>query len=114
MAELLQVGSGWTAKLGPFVLRIDGAAIDLTGFTITMELKKWGATSWSTGGGLIEIAPNQVANRGELYYTPLATDFVWTSSPSPKQLYLVRFRVVDTINKVATFPNGDPDTIAVY
>jgi len=110
---LLSVAAGWTGVLGPFTLKIDGATVDLSGMTVTLILHKWNDTT-TEAGGTVTVDPDQVTNRGQVSYSPVDTDFTWTAGVTVKQIYQLRWKVVDGFGKVVYFPNGEAEQVAVY
>lgn len=106
MAKLLEIVEGWTGELGPFTLKADGVAVDLTGMTVGLVLKKRAGETVSTlGNTRVDDAPNT----GRVYYAPDADDMVNALSP-----YTVHWQVTDGVGKVVFFPNGAADTIVVF
>lgn len=110
---LLSIANGWTAPLGPFTILADGVAVDLTGMTVEIVIRR-PSGALVTPLGTLTPDPDQVTNRGQVTYFPLATDFTWTTGGQVHQPYRLHFRVTDSLSKVAYFPNGDADEIAVY
>jgi hypothetical protein len=109
MAAILDIVEGTTARQGPFTLRVDGAALSLTGLTVTMQLRGLGETSYVDTVGDTEVAADQVANKGQVYWDPDAADLVYTKTP-----YKMRFKVVDGAGKIAFWPNAEPSEIGVH
>lgn len=113
MSVLFDLVEGWTGRLGPFTLKIDNAAIALTGFTVELKLRNLNGAV--TPGGTVLVDADQVLNKGQVYYTPVAADFVFLSNgPSTRQTYQIHWKVTDITQKVVYFPNGEPDEIGVY
>lgn len=111
---LLSITEGWTGVLGPFTLRVDGAPLALTGFTVTMSLRN-PAGMVVVAAGTVAVNANQVTNPGQLTYAPAATDFVFIPGTyGLSQIYKMHWKVVDGANKVIYFPSGAPDEIEVY
>lgn len=112
MSELLSVAEGWTGLLGPFTLKVDGVALNLTGMTVTLMLRK--AAGDVTPGGTLTVL-NQSSYPGQVTYAPVAADFDFSASGNiTRQPYKLRFKVVDAGGKIVYFPNGDADEISVY
>lgn len=106
MAKLLEIVEGWTGELGPFTLKADGVAVDLTGMTVALVLKdKDGAAVDTTGDTRVSGTPTS----GKVYYAPGAADMTNAASP-----YTVHWSVTDAFGKVVFFPNGAADTIVVF
>lgn len=114
MSTLLSVVAGWTQTLGPFTLKVDGVAVDLTGFTVTLILHKPSGILLIPGGVVTVL--NQTTNKGQVTYDPIATDFVFAADPSlgDEQLYAMHWKVVDGSGKIVFFPNVGADEIGVY
>lgn len=105
MAKLLDVVEGWTDELGPFTLKADGVAVDLTGLTVALVLTDvYGATVTVAGTTRVDGTPST----GRVYYTPAAGDLRNALQP-----YKLRWRVTDGAD-VVFFPNAAADTIAVF
>lgn len=112
MSDLLSIVSGWTGILGPFTLKIDGAALDLTGLTVTVVLR--GPSGTITPGGTVTLL-NQVTNKGQVTYSPISTDFVFSAGGNvSRQTFQIHWKVVDGSGKIVYFPNGQADEIGVY
>lgn len=105
MSVLLNIVEGWSTELGPFGLKIDGAALDLTGKTVVLYVRAQGGSAKAVPGAQVRIGN---ATAGELFWQPLATDFKATGSP-----YGVHWKVIDSDGHAVFFPNGAPDTITV-
>lgn len=113
---LFSIVEGWTQEIGPFTLRINQLAIALTGFTVSLELRDSNGTV-VTPGGTVRVAADQIAEKGHVYYTPVAADFTWITAEGTGALpqdYRMHWKVVDGSNKVVYFPNGAADVIAVH
>lgn len=111
---LLSITEGWTGVLGPFVLRVDGVPLPLTGLTVTMQLRD-PANVGKVGVGTVTPHADQGANPGSLLYAPAAADFLWIPGTyGNSQIYKMHWKVVDGASKVVYFPNGEPDEIEVY
>lgn len=105
MAKLLDVVEGWTDELGPFTLKADGVAVDLTGMTVALVLTDvLGATVTIAGSTRVDSDPTT----GKVYYQPTAADLTNALQP-----YKLRWRVTDGAD-VVFFPNAAADTIAVF
>ena len=107
MSVLMTITEGWTKRLGPFNLKNNGESIDLTGTTVRLLLRSSASADWVDVEGDVQVDPDQVANKGDVYYTPDAADFRALHGP-----YYVRFEVEDS-EGISYFPNGDPDSIVV-
>lgn len=106
MAKLLEIVEGWTGELGPFTLKADGVAVDLTGMTVALILKdRSGAQVITTGDTRVDGTPST----GQVYYRPDADDMSNALSP-----YTVHWQVTDGSGYVVFFPNGAADTIVVF
>lgn len=91
---------GWTAAI-PFTLKADGAALDLTSLTVTLELRGRDGSPVNTTS---KVAVTSAA-AGQVTFTPVAGDLVASLSP-----YEARFVVTDTNGKVLKVPNSQqPD-----
>jgi len=96
MAHLLEIVEGTTVELGPFTLRIDGNPLDLTGMTIALKLRSAGTSTWVDTVGDVRVATLQASTeKGQVYFTPDASDFSALRSP-----YLMRWVVTDVTGKV--------------
>ncbi len=107
MSLLLSVTEGWTGRLGPFVLKVDGTPQNLTGLTVALMLRGRNGELVTTTGDT-ELA-NQTTTPGGVYWDPDAADLAYRQSP-----YRMHFQVTDGDGKTVFFPNGQPDEIAVY
>lgn len=107
MAVLAHITEGWTDRLGPFVLRVDGTPFDMTGMnSISLVLRnKNGGTVDTSGDVTQDVDPTT----GKVYYKPDSTDFKATLSP-----YTVHWKVEDGAGDIVFFPNGEADTIVVH
>lgn len=106
MAKLLDVVEGWTDELGPFTLKADGAAVNLTGLTIEPILK-------DKNGDQVTIEASQyridgTPTTGKVYFTPATGDLLNSLQP-----YKLRWKVTDG-SDVVYFPNAAADTINVH
>lgn len=110
---LLSVTTGWTQRLGPFTLRVDGIPLSLTGLTVTLVLRRADGTLVSPLG-TVTPDPDQVTNPGQISYDPTEDDFVWVEGGATVQYARLHWQVVDGNDKVVSFPNGSADLIAVY
>lgn len=109
---LLSIVEGWTGLLGPFTLRIGGAAVDLTGMTVTLSMRRESGTLVTPGGTITVL--DQTTNKGQVTYAPIASDFVFEPNRYNRiQTYTLRWKVVDGSAKVVYFPNADPEEIGV-
>lgn len=106
MAKLLDIVEGWTGEIGPFTLKADGTAVDLTGMTVELVLKDRSGTAVTTSG---DTRVHGTPTTGQVYYQPDAADM--TSAASP---YSVHWKVTDGSGYVVFFPNSAADTIVVF
>lgn len=106
MAKLLEIVEGWTDELGPFTLKADGAAVDLTGMTEELIVR-------DRNGALVTLAGttriSDTPTTGQVYYQPDAADL-----PNSAQPYSLHWKITDGDGNVVFFPNGAPDTITVF
>lgn len=110
---LLTIVSGWTEALGPFTLRADGVAVDLTAFTVEAVIRNSLGTLVAAAGDV--TVRDQVAHPGQVMYAPVATDFVHQSTGSKGvQAFRLHWRVTDGSGKIVFFPNGEAEVIDVY
>ena len=106
MAKLLDVVEGWTDELGPFTLKADGVAVDLTGMDEELILRdKDGALVTVAGTTRIDGTPTT----GKVYFKPAAGDLLNSKSP-----YKLHWKITDGAGDVVFFPNGAPDSLVVY
>ena len=108
MAVILDIVEGTTARQGPFTLKVDGSPLNLTGLTVTLQLRGSGQASYVDTAGDTEVDADQVTNTGQVYWDPDAADLEYTRSE-----YSMRFKVVDGAAKVAFWPNAEPEKIRV-
>lgn len=106
MGILLRVVEGWTGRLGPFTLKLNGTPVDLTGMTVELSLRTHGASQETAITGTVEADADQVANAGQVNYDPAPADLV-------KGRYYTRFKVTDGEGAVVYFPNGTADDLVV-
>jgi hypothetical protein len=113
MPVLFSVAPGWTGILGPFTLKVDGEPINLSGMTVTPILRT-ASGALVTPTGIVEIL-DQNTNPGQVMYAPGEDDFVFECGCyATVQTCTIRWKVTDSADKVVYFPNGKPDSIAVY
>lgn len=113
MSVILSLVEGWTGVLGPFTLKLDGTPVNLTGFTITLVLRDAAGNLVTTGGTVTLL--NQGTYPGQITYSPLATDFVFTSGAyATNTIYQAHWKVVDGSGKIVFFPNDGSAEFAVY
>lgn len=115
MATFGPIVEGWTATLGPFTLKDDGAAFNLTNFTVAIEIKNGAGTDMSAAGTVTKLTQSG-ATLGQVTYAPHANDFVRSTGMlfTRGERFTIRFKVTDGSNKVQYFPNGQPDEIDVF
>lgn len=114
MAILTDITEGETQELGPFTLKVDGAAIDATGFTVVPELRNDLGVR-VTAVGTVRLADNQsTTGKGKFYYTPAAGDFLWRIGTAEFVSYLVRWKVTDGAGTVVFFPSGAHDSFRIF
>lgn len=113
MSNLVDVTDGWTGTLGPFTLKVDGVALDLTGMTVVPYIHTSLGTLVTLGGTLTVL--NQGTNPGQVTYAPAATDFQFEAGGNLiRQPYKIHFKVTDSLGKIVSFPNGAANEISVY
>ncbi len=94
-----EVAEGTTANLD-FTLTADGAAVNLSGGTVTILLKdKDGATVDTTGDVSVITA-----SEGKVRYAPDSTDLVASVTP-----HRARFKFVDSGGLISYFPSKEAD-----
>jgi hypothetical protein len=103
MATLELVG-GWTGYIDEQLLA-DGVAVDLTGCTVALLLRKKDGSTL-TLQGLTSVTN---AAQGRVRFAPHADDLDATESP-----YVCRWKVTDGTGKVVYFPGGRADVWTVY
>ena len=109
MALLYTITEGWTKPLGPFTLSINGAALNLTGFTVNLKLRPLVSSTFSDTAGDVTVLPDQFGTqKGQVMFKPDVEDF-----KASKGEYAVHWELTDANGDVAFWPNGDPDTIKV-
>ena len=106
MAKLLDIVEGWTGELGPFTLKADGTAVDLTGLTVALILRDRSGTAVTTAG---DTRVHGTPTSGQVYYRPDAADMTAALSP-----YSAHWQVTDGSGYVVYFPNAAADTIVVF
>lgn len=104
---LFEVTEGWTDELGPFTLKIDGVAINLSGLTVTIVLRNTAGALVVVGGTIRVGLPTSL---GQVYYTPVAADFV----SGDDNEYHVHFQATNISGAKVFFPNGEPYRIVVW
>lgn len=109
MLTLLELTEGWTAELGPFVLTVDGQALDLTGMAVTLLARGLTQATYVDAVGDVRVDADQVTKKGHVYWKPDAADLPYVQSP-----YAARFKVVDGLGDVLFVPNGEPRRIVVH
>jgi hypothetical protein len=109
MSILAQITEGWKAAMGPFTLKADGAAIDLTGMTVHLRMRDGMNNVYPDSGTLvIDSTPTS----GKVTYVPSGTEFVANGAQS--RALSVHFEVADAAGHILYVPNGQPDTIIVW
>lgn len=102
---LATITEGWTEELPAFTLLANGVPQDLTGMTVALVLRDGnGALVTIAGTTRVDASPST----GKVYYAPASTDL-----SAARSAYSVHWRVTDGAGKVAFFPNGTPDSLAV-
>jgi hypothetical protein len=109
MPILFRITEHWTAPLTPFTLKIDDVPLNLTGLTVTPEIRGRDGVLVDDPGTWTPDA-DQTANPGQGTWTPPAAG-TFTQANSP---YTIRFHAVDGTDKVVEFPNGAADRFEVY
>jgi hypothetical protein len=100
----IKVVEGWTAALD-FQLMADGVAQNLTGMTVTLELRdRAGLVINTTGNVSVVDAPT-----GKVRYSADSGDLVAANGP-----YRARWKVVDGASKVSYFPSGEHDVWKIF
>ena len=107
MSALLSITEGWTQELGPFTLRVNTLPLSLSGLVVMVVLRD-SKGSLFTPGGTVRVDPDQVANKGQVYYKPVAGDF--KAGPGP---YHLHWQVTNGID-VVFFPSAAASEVAVY
>jgi hypothetical protein len=103
---LVEIVEGWTDEIGPFTLKADDVAVDLTGLTVELIIRsKNGALVETTSDARVDDDPTT----GQVYWTPDAADLSYADSP-----YAIRWKVTDGDGNVVFFPSGAADHIKVY
>ena len=114
MSELLSIVEGWTDTIGPFTLKVDGTALNLTGYTVALQIRRPSGTV-VTAGGTLTVSTQSGGTVGQVTYVPVAADFDWDATVDrTKQSHSVRFKVTDGNGKIVYFPNAEADEICVY
>lgn len=86
-------------------LKVDGVALNLTGFTVALVLKTRAAVAVNTAG---KVAVFDAA-AGKVRYNPGATDLTAANSP-----YRAHWQVTDGVSKVHFFPSGEAEIWTVH
>lgn len=111
---MTEIVEGWTGILGPYILKINGVPLSLTGLTVSLNLRN-ALNVVVVPGGTVTPDPDQVTNTGYVRYSPVAADFVFADGPyGVVQAYKMHWKVVDGAGKIVFFPSGAPDEIGVY
>jgi hypothetical protein len=101
--------AGRTKKVGPYTITLNGNALDLSGYTVTMVMRTKGGTIVASPG-TITLADNQATTgKGQIYWTPPATGLDEADSP-----YLQHFKLVDGVGDVFYVPKDEPGQIVVW
>lgn len=108
MAVIMDIVQGTTARR-TFILKRGGAEIDLTGLTLTMQLRGHGESTYVDTAGDTTPDPDQVTNKGKVHWNADAADLDYTKSD-----YAVRFKVVDGSGLVDFWPDAEPEFIRVH
>jgi hypothetical protein len=95
---------GWTERVKT-QLFADGAAFNLTGFTVAMVVYTENGSIFAPAG----TSGVDTAATGIVYFDPSAADLMAVNSP-----YLVRWKVTDSGGKSAFFPNGAAEQWVVH
>jgi hypothetical protein len=109
MSIIAQITEGWKTTMGPFTLKADGVAINLTGTTVRLRMRDGNNVVYpDTGTVVIDAAPSS----GKVTYQPSGTEFVANGAQS--RTLSVHFEVTDGTGHVVYVPNGQPDTLLVW
>jgi len=112
MSVLFEVVEGWTGVLGPFTLRVNEVPLDLTSYTVELVLRSGDGTLISVAGQVTKL--NQVANPGQVTFSPAAGDFVHqTGRYTRSTSYQMHWKATDGSGKVVFFPNDDSLEVVV-
>ena len=115
LEPLTEIVEGWTSKIGPFLISLNGAALNLTGLTVTMVLRRASGQAVTPGGAIEVLDQTVLANRGKVNYTPVAADFAWEPLLyTVHQPYELHWKIVDGAGKVAFSPSGAPAIVMVH
>jgi hypothetical protein len=87
-------------KIGPFILTVAGAKLDLTGKTVELVLRDNTGAIVDTAAKVL-VDADQAANTGHLYWTPADGDVDDTRSP-----YLLHVKVTIGDDPPLFFPSG--------
>lgn len=101
---MLEINEGWTDDLD-FQLTANGVAVNLTGMTVTLELKGNDDVAVDTAGDVTVFD----AADGKVRYNPDGADLVNAKNP-----YRAHWKVDDGGGKIAFFPSGKPDLWIVH
>lgn len=103
---LLSIVQGWSGRLGPFTLRLNGSPTSLTGLTVAVVIRKAGKKTAVEAGSV--TAADQVTSPGQVVWDP---DPTVIADPGT---YRLRFKVTDGAGKVVYFPNDQGAQLTVY
>jgi hypothetical protein len=87
-------------KIGPFILTVAGAKLDLTGKTVELVLRDNAGSIVDTTDKVL-VDADQTANTGHLYWTPATDDVSHEKSP-----YLLHVKVTTGDDPPLFFPSG--------
>ena len=94
---------GWTEPIN-YQLLADGVAQNLTGMTVALVGYQNAGKLFPFGGS---VSVTDAVN-GKVVFTPAAADLVAKGSP-----YNIRWKVTDSLGKIAYFPNQSPEVWVV-
>jgi hypothetical protein len=106
---LLTLTAGWSGRIGPFSLTLNGEPFDLGGFTVELVVHDGRGLPVALQGTLVTVDPG--LGVGQVFYDPDAGDFINTSRHTIA--YQFHFKVTDDQGRVVFFPNGWAYSIAI-
>lgn len=116
MTTFKPVVAGSVARRGPFTLRVNGVAQDLTDYELPTISFLNGAGEEVDEPGVVVLREPQATYPGQVYHDPHEDTFT-RSTDTPflaAETFYQRFTVEDSDGTPQDFPNGQFDRVPVY
>lgn len=116
MTTFKPVVEGSVARRGPFTLKVNGVAEDLTLYALPTITFRNGAGEEVAEPGVIVLRTPQATYPGQVYHDPHADTFTRSDDTPFKSAedFYQRITVEDSAGTPQDFPNGEFDRVPVY